>query len=78
MAPVKKPTRFVLVERERLGVNAYRVTGALTTHEGLPLTRDEGLTQMRREVGRYPGRYAPVGGTHTLVLLADEDLAGAR
>lgn len=72
---MRKPTRFVLVERERIGEHAYRVNAALTTHEGLPLTREVGLAQLDREIARYPQRYAPVGGTHTLVLLAED---GAR
>ncbi|HEY4377530.1 MAG TPA: hypothetical protein VGM93_10235 [Acidimicrobiales bacterium] len=67
-----KARRFLLVERERIGENAYRVNAGLTTLDGEPLSAQTGFEQMRKEIALYPARYAPVAGTHTLVLLADD------
>lgn len=75
---MKKVTGFVLVEREKLGTTAYRVNAALKTQGGLPLSREDGLATMAREVAQYPQRYDAATGTHTLVLLADERSGGAR
>jgi len=65
-------TKYSLVEREKLGPNAYRVSAVHpgTDFDGNPFTAETGFEQVRKEIKRYPKRYNAVSGTHTLVLLA--------
>lgn len=57
---------FALVEREKLGPNAYRVGKVVFTVE----SSETLYALMRKRIAEEPDRYNMWAGTHALVLMA--------
>ena len=57
--------KYILVEREKLGPNAYRVSESCAYPD-----QQTGFECLVAELRAYPDRYGP-DGSHRLVLLSD-------